>query len=222
MKFPKVLSILAAMLATVPVIANAQLGYTAKDVNLRAGPALEYPVVAVLRGGVELFVEGCLADYRWCDVVAGPNRGWIYAGNILYSYEGANVPVLTYGSRLGLGIVLFSVGSYWDNYYRGRPWYRERQNWMDRPRSGFRQGGYHPSPQRPHVVRPGDHRPPQGPVVRPGDHRPPQGSGFRQGNPRQPVQGPAPGAGQGDHRQSQGQGRSGGQRTPRDREPGGR
>jgi uncharacterized protein YraI len=245
MKLLRMLSVLAAVLVAAPTISHAQLAYTAKDVNLRAGPAREYPVVAVLRGGVELFVEGCLADYRWCDVVAGPNRGWVYAGNIVYPYEGANVPLLTYGSRLGLGIVVFSVGSYWDNYYRGRPWYRERQNWIDRPRSGFGPG-YRTSPQRPPafrpgdhrppqgpVVRPGDHRPPQGPVVRPGDHRPPQGPAVRPGGPRPPVQGPS--AGQGDRRspqgqgQGQGQGRAqGGQHAPQGqgsgggRDPGGR
>ena len=66
-------------------------------------------MVAILPAGMQILVEGCLSDYRWCDVVAGPNRGWVYAGNIVYPYEGADVPVLTYGAVIGLGIITFSV-----------------------------------------------------------------------------------------------------------------
>jgi uncharacterized protein YraI len=40
-----------ALLAVLPLTAQAVLAYAAKEVNLRAGPAREYPVVATLWPG---------------------------------------------------------------------------------------------------------------------------------------------------------------------------
>ena len=176
-------------LAVVPARAQAQqLAYVSKEVNLRAGPSSDYPVVAILGAGVSITVQGCMSDYRWCDVSVGDNRGWLYAGNIVYPYQGASVPLLTYGTAIGIGVIAFSVGHYWDDYYRARPWYPQRQHWIDRhppvpyhvphsvqypaPYPVVRPGFHHPPPQiavpvpvprLPHGPRPGfDHRPPPG------------------------------------------------------------
>lgn len=191
MKLLRILGVLMALLAGAPAIAHAQAAYTAKNVHLRAGPARDYPVVAILPAGLQIAVEGCLSGYSWCDVVAGPYRGWVYAGNIDYPYQGADVPVLTYGAMIGFGIVAFSVGDYWDHYYRGRPWYSQRQEWMNRPRAAFREGGHRPVSQAP-VARPGGQRPPQqAPVARPSGQRPPQQApAARPGNQRPPEQTP--------------------------------
>jgi uncharacterized protein YraI len=238
MKHLKVLGFLAAALATLPVVSHAQQwAYTAKDVNLRAGPARDYPVVARVRAGVAIDVQGCLSDYRWCDVVAGPSRGWLYAGNMVYPYEGSQVPVQDYGAALGIGIVAFTLGSYWDNHYRASPWYPQRHLWMGRPDAGFRPEGYRPSP-RPGFVpghRPlpapgwehGGHRPQQGQGLPPGGYRPPQGMGPGTGT-RPPQGGAAPGGHQppqggaapGGHRPPQGGGLSGGSRPPQGPAPG--
>ena len=164
----KALGFLISALAALPAASYAQqLAYTSKDVKLRAGPSTDYPIVAIVPGGVPLTVEGCLSDYRWCDVVAGPDRGWVFAGNIVYAYQGVNVPLLTYGAAIGIGILAFNLDSYWDEHYRARPWYPQRFHWVDR---------------RPPVWGPGAHRvPPPGPWVR-------QGEGHRQ------FQGQRPGA----------------------------
>ena len=76
---------------------------------------------------------GCIDDYSWCDVVFGANRGWIYAGSLAYPYQSGRVPILGYGAIIGLPIITFSIGNYWDSYYRGRPWYRNRSYWVNRP-----------------------------------------------------------------------------------------
>ena len=229
MKFLRVLGVLTALLAGAPAIAYAQVAYTAKDVHLRAGPAREYPVVAIMPAGVPISVEGCLSGYRWCDVVAGPNRGWVYAANIVYPYQGANVPVLTYGAMIGFGIVAFSVGDYWDHYYRGRPWYSQRQVWVNRPRSGFEPGGRPPS-QAP-VARPSGQRPPQqAPAARQSNQRPPQAPVVRQSNQRPSPQGQVPSGSQRlpqgqvprSGQQPRGQERSGGGRPEQEHEPRGR
>ena len=230
MKYTKVLSFLTVALAALPAISYAQVGYVSKMVNLRAGPAPEYPVVAILQPGVQVTVVGCLSDYRWCDVTAGPHQGWIYAANIAYPYQGSNVPILGYGAAIGLGVVAFSLGSYWDNHYRGRPWYGQRHTWANRPGPmpghrplpgvgpgphrplpgpAFGPGGHRPPPPGPGAHRPpgpvpGPHRPPGGPVVRPGDHRPPGGPAARPDQGHRPAQGQGPGAG--NHRPQREQG----------------
>lgn len=177
MNYLAVLGFLTAALAALPATSHAQqLAYTAKEVNLRAGPSRDYPIVAMLPAGVAISVEGCLSDYRWCDVVAGPNRGWVYAGNILYPYQGSTVPVLTYGAIIGIGIIAFSVGDYWDHHYRASPWYPQRQRWIDRPHPAFGPSGHRLPPRRPGFGPGGGHRPPQGQRLGRG-HRPPQAQG---------------------------------------------
>ena len=135
MKHAKAFALMAAALVMlVGAPSNAQqLAYVSTEVNLRAGPSGDFPVVAILGGGVAITVEGCLGDYRWCDVSVGPHRGWLYAANIVYPYQGNHVPLLSYGAAIGIDVIGFSVGSYWDDYYRARSWYPQRQRWIDRP-----------------------------------------------------------------------------------------
>jgi uncharacterized protein YraI len=107
-----------------------------------AGPGDEYPLVARLGPGVRVEVNGCISDYSWCDVFFGGNRGWVYAGELSYPYRSGRVPILQYGPSLSLPIISFSLGNYWDRYYRGRPWYHDRGNWErhwhDRGNYGWR------------------------------------------------------------------------------------
>jgi uncharacterized protein YraI len=186
MKLRFAVAVAAALwLAWIPPAAQAQpTAYAAKDVHLRAGPARDYPVVVVLPAGTPLEVMGCLPDYSWCDVIAYSYRGWVYAGNIAYMYQNAPVLVFDYGPLLGIGVITFFLGDYWDHYYRHYPWYRDRDEWIHRPRP----------PQPPLPIRP---RPPI--VVPPPPHpvppvRPPAPPrGERPGPPRgEPPHRPPP------------------------------
>lgn len=109
------------------------LAYTNQPVDVYAGPSGEYPVVAQVPPGAELTVYGCVADYSWCDVGAPGLRGWVYGEYLDYPYQGAEVPIMTYGVQIGVPIVTFSFGTYWDHYYRGQPWYHDRDRWANRP-----------------------------------------------------------------------------------------
>jgi hypothetical protein len=51
---------------------------------------------------------------------------------LTYSYQGARVPFYDYAPSFGIPIITFSIGSYWDRYYRGRPWYGRRDYWVNR------------------------------------------------------------------------------------------
>lgn len=104
-------------------------GYVTGDVNLRAGPDISYPRVSMLDAGTPVAIEGCVNGWSWCDVAAGDNRGWV-AGNFLQEeYQGQRVFVPEYGVQIGIPIVAFVFGAYWDEHYRNRSWYSEREHW---------------------------------------------------------------------------------------------
>jgi uncharacterized protein YraI len=121
----------AAGWALAPAGAYAQSqAVTNAPVYIYAGPAPDYPVVSQLPGNAPVTVMGCVAGYSWCDVIVPGMRGWVYGGSLYYPYQGATVPALNYGATLGLPIIGFALGSYWDSYYRGQPWYHDRSRWI--------------------------------------------------------------------------------------------
>ena len=187
---------LAMIAAVLPLVAAAQEARTTKWVNLRAGPARDYPLVASFGPGTPLAVQGCTQGFAWCDVIVEPGdvRGWIYAGNIAYPYQNADVPVISYGALIGFPIVTFSIGPYWGQYYTNRPWFRNQGHWANhRPPMPPRPGIRPPGPPRPIVRPPVLPRPPG--VRPPGDQRPPPGGGPSGG--QAPGGGRPPGAGPG-------------------------
>ena len=167
-----------------PAASLAETAYTRKDVHLRAGPSRDYPVVTEVPGGAPVYINGCVDDWTWCDVSLGDDRGWIYAGNLEYPYHNRRVIVLDNGPIIGFPIVTFSVGPYWDNYYRGRPWYSRRSYWSHRPPSVH---WTRPSGSRPSVIRPSVVRPSRPDVVRPPVVRPSRPDVVRPQVVRQPV-----------------------------------
>jgi uncharacterized protein YraI len=125
-------SVLAALSLSVPMLAYAADGYVTGNVNLRAGPDPSYPLVDQIEAGTEVDVQGCTEGWEWCDVIAYGNRGWVAGNYIQYDYQDQQVLLPAYGAQIGIPIVTFALGAYWDNYYRGRPFYRERDRWYGR------------------------------------------------------------------------------------------
>lgn len=183
-----------------PTAALGADGVVISTVDLYAGPDMDYPAVAELPAGTPVDVQGCLEGWTWCDVIAAGTRGWVAGTFVQYTYQSQPVIVADYGARIGIPIVAFSIGVYWDNYYRNRPFYRNRDYWYGRPIAprppprapGWRPGdhpgpfpGHRPPPPagyRPPPGRPPENRPP------PSNHRPPPGN-----RPAPPVHQPAPG-----------------------------
>lgn len=193
---------LAAVLA-LPCAAFSQVqAVTNAPVNLLAGPGDDYPVVAGLAPNQPVQVMGCVSTYEWCDVALDDLRGWVEGDALVYPYEGNYVPLLSYGAVIGLPVVVFSFDTYWDHYYRGRPWYGDRDRWRHVGPSGYPGHPYQPQPQPREPYRPPGQPYPNGgnsyaphtqgqgqPVYRPNAGPVPHGGQPQpQGQPQQPVQ----------------------------------
>ena len=125
-----------AIASCVPPTA-AQTATITNSVNVRAGPDNSFPTVTWLLGGKSVTVEGCTANWRWCDVSAGRDRGWVYARFLSYPFNGSAVTILKGGPNLGLPQVDFSLGPYWDAHYQAQRWYGQKadmqRSWDRRP-----------------------------------------------------------------------------------------
>ncbi|MBL8310250.1 MAG: SH3 domain-containing protein [Burkholderiales bacterium] len=160
---PHLARLLAASAALLLVsVAAAQQAFVNARTNLRAGPDRGYPQVAWLSPGTGVYVHGCVRGYHWCDVSSGPLRGWANARHLNYLHQGRNVAIFGYGPRLGLPIIGYTAGTYWDTYYRDRPFYSRRDYWNSwhpgtpAPRyvAPAPQQQFVPAPRQPHYLPP--------------------------------------------------------------------
>ena len=180
-----------SLLLAAPTVAYAADGYVTGNVSMRAGPDAQYPLILTIPAGSAVSVQGCTAGWEWCDVIVPGNRGWVSGYYIQYQYQNQPVVLPTYGAQIGIPIVSFVIATYWNNYYRNRPFYSQRNSWYSRPiphrpppRPARPPSGHRPPPAKP--------RPPVNPPPRPKpptDHRPkPQ----PKPQPRPPGNRPAP------------------------------
>ncbi|PDT27624.1 peptide-binding protein [Rhizobium sp. L9] len=133
----------ATLLVLAPAIAQAAGGYSTANVNMRAGPSTRYPAVAVIPAGSSVEIRGCLSNVNWCDVEFYGGRGWVSGQYVQAVYEQRRVYVgPEYYRPLGIPLVTFSVGNYWDRYYRHRDFYRERDRWSRGPDYYYRDRDY--------------------------------------------------------------------------------
>lgn len=171
-----------------PCAAQAADAIATADVNLRAGPSIDYPAVNVVPDDGNVRVYGCLSDRSWCDVNYDGQRGWISSDYLAFLSGGVRYSGQDAVPYIGAPVISFSFGDYWDNYYRDRPFYRDRAQWDGI--YGNRIFGEAPPPPPPPGPPPAP--PPGGPPPPP----PPPGFGPGPGAapPPPPPLPPGPGA----------------------------
>jgi len=67
---------------------------TVTDLNVRAGPGPQYPVVGVLPAGQSATLTGCMENSRWCAIAEANGPGWVYSDYVTADFGGQRV-VLT-------------------------------------------------------------------------------------------------------------------------------
>ena len=91
--------ILFSVATTVAIIlsgaafAQSSVGATT-DLNVRAGPGPQYPVVGMIGAGQSATLNGCLENSKWCMVSTGDGEGWVYSDYLTAEFGGSAV-VLT-------------------------------------------------------------------------------------------------------------------------------
>ncbi|MGE0723272.1 MAG: SH3 domain-containing protein, partial [Alphaproteobacteria bacterium] len=126
--------VLGAMALMLPAAAQdaeeyAIEAYVTDSVNLRSGPGVQYPAVAVIPGGSPVILHGCLEGWVWCDLTWSDFRGWVSGKFVAQEYESQPITVVEYGPALEIPIIAFGLATYWDRHYHHRHFYRERDRW---------------------------------------------------------------------------------------------
>jgi len=124
---------IAALLLGATSSAFAYDGFATGNVNLRAGPDIEYPIVTTIPAGAPLSIQGCTDAWEWCDVIFADTRGWVAGNYIQYEYNDQPVLLSGYGAAIGVPIVSFVIADYWGHYYRNRPFWAEHEHWYAHP-----------------------------------------------------------------------------------------
>ncbi|KQT83136.1 SH3 domain-containing protein [Aurantimonas sp. Leaf443] len=106
------------------------------DVNLRAGPSTAYPPVDLVGAGDRVRVYGCLSNRSWCDVSYDGARGWVSSNYLAYSQGRQRYTGTRFVEVTRTPVIAFTFGNYWDDHYRGRSFYRDRDRYerFDGPR----------------------------------------------------------------------------------------
>jgi uncharacterized protein YraI len=109
--------------------AAATDAYTAANLNVRAGPGGNYPVIGRLPTRTAVDVRGCTRNMQWCDVSSGNFRGWVAGQRLNTKYRNRQSSVSVLGELLGLPTVTYNEREYWGRNYYDQDFYRARYGW---------------------------------------------------------------------------------------------
>jgi uncharacterized protein YraI len=112
-------------LSFAPSLAQAAQGFIVGQTDLRAGPDEQFPSVDMLPAGAQVEVFGCLSGNVWCDVGFQQDRGWVSGQDLEVMYQSNRVKVVEVQTEV-VPVVTFQVATYWDQYYRSKPFFRDR------------------------------------------------------------------------------------------------
>jgi uncharacterized protein YraI len=122
--------LLAFALASCMQLAAAETAIITRSANVRSSPNIAFPTVTWLLTGTRVTVSGCVSSWRWCEVVAGRDRGWVYSRYLSMPFQGSAITILDAGPALGLPVVDFALGPYWGEHYEQRLWFAQKAAWQ--------------------------------------------------------------------------------------------
>ena len=184
----RTLAVLACMAA--PWTAHAAEGLATAEVNMRAGPGTNYPVVTTIARAAAVEIHACLAATDWCDVAWSGSRGWVAARYLAIPRSGRDGgPMGSSTPPRGLPVATFAREAYWQTHYRNKPVMGRLSRWesrFDRRQDRLSEGQFGRSPDVERLQRPA------APLFRPAPPRQPFDAGpIGRGNPgRTPLMQP--------------------------------
>lgn len=108
-----------------PTLSQAARGFTVDQTLLRAGPGPQYPYVDRLPSGASVTVFGCLRGRVWCDISFQGDRGWVSGQDLEIFFHSRRVRIVEV-TPVFVPVVTFEVSTYWDRYYRSKPFFAQR------------------------------------------------------------------------------------------------
>jgi len=115
-----------SMIAVTPSVAQGSQAIVSANLNMRAGPNTNYPVVMVVPVQSSITLLGCLNGVTWCEGVYQGYHGWMNA-RYLQVYDGGRYAFVSDYARVAtVPSLTFNFSVYWDNYYRNQPFYAQR------------------------------------------------------------------------------------------------
>src|SRR5687767_12719418 len=122
----RTLSVAAVFAATLMAsAAQAADGVVTVGVTMRAGPDPAFPPIVALRPMSPVEIHGCIDGWDWCDISAAAARGWVPGEVLAVMHENRRVRIVEVAPRIGIPVIAFNIG-YWDQHYRGRPFYVQK------------------------------------------------------------------------------------------------
>ncbi|MER8631831.1 DUF1236 domain-containing protein [Mesorhizobium opportunistum] len=110
---------IAGMLTVMSGSALADTAVSAvTDLNVRAGPGPQYPVIGVLAAGQSATLNGCIENSKWCTIAEAGGQGWVYSDYVTADFGGSRV-VLTqrpHGSSVAVVSPPEDIGDYSTDY----------------------------------------------------------------------------------------------------------
>lgn len=90
------------------------------DLNVRAGPGPQYPVVGVLAAGQSATLTGCLQNSKWCTIAEANESAWVYSDYLTADFGGERVVLTQRPADAEIAIVAppADMGSY-EGVYTG-------------------------------------------------------------------------------------------------------
>ncbi|MCA0050497.1 DUF1236 domain-containing protein [Mesorhizobium sp. B283B1A] len=114
--------LIPAVAGMLTVMSGSALADTAvsavTDLNVRAGPGPQYPVIGVLAAGQSATLNGCIENSKWCTIAEAGGQGWVYSDYVTADFGGSRV-VLTqrpHGSSVAVVSPPEDIGDYSTDY----------------------------------------------------------------------------------------------------------